>query len=109
MAKVGDKFVIEISDIFKSEDGTELYRIKGFNSLVFDSEGIRKLNYKTGESMDLKPCPMCGGKAEFCGYFGDTFHVMCTKCGCDLPLLQNAKEVIDRWNKRIADIGKEAE
>ena len=57
----------------------------------------------------VEKCPMCGGKAEFCGYFGDTFHVMCTKCGCDLPLLQNAKEVIDRWNQRIADMGKKAE
>ena len=44
MAQVGDKFEIEIEDVFENEDGEELYRIKGFRSLVFDEQGIRKLH-----------------------------------------------------------------
>lgn len=42
MSQVGDKFVIEIGDIFEHDDET-LYRIKGFNSLVFDENGMKKL------------------------------------------------------------------
>lgn len=47
---VGDKFVIEIGEVFNNgltfeSDNTpcELYRIKGFNSLVFDKNGLNKL------------------------------------------------------------------
>lgn len=36
---VGDKFIIEIAE--KVRDN--LYRIKGFNSLVFDDNGLKKL------------------------------------------------------------------
>lgn len=42
MANVGDKFVVEIGDIFE-QDGETLYRIKGFKSLVFDENGLKKL------------------------------------------------------------------
>lgn len=44
MAKVGDKYIIEIGGA-SMEHVTlrELYRIKGFNSLVFDENGLNKL------------------------------------------------------------------
>lgn len=41
--KVGDKFVIEIGEIILSKDGKLLYKIKGFNTLVFDDVGISRL------------------------------------------------------------------
>lgn len=50
--KVGDKFIIEIENVYESslkgidvfEDMTEpLYKIKGFNSLVFDKNGLDRL------------------------------------------------------------------
>ena len=46
--KAGDKFVIEIEEIYngnlcKHERHMHLYRIKGFNSLVFDENGLEKL------------------------------------------------------------------
>lgn len=42
--KIGDKFIIEIGEIFKGiNNATNLYRIKGFKSLVFDTQGIDKL------------------------------------------------------------------
>jgi hypothetical protein len=78
MARIGDKFEIEIEEVFKGNNDKILYRMKGFNSLVFDEQGIEKLNYMTSKNADLKPCPMCGGKAEFCGWTGPTYHVMCT-------------------------------
>lgn len=43
----GDKFIIEVEEKcvgdFKTEGTTELYRIKGFKSLVFDKNGLDKL------------------------------------------------------------------
>ena len=51
--KVGDKFIIEIAevyenvlndiDVFEAATSEPLYRIKGFNSLVFDKNGLDKL------------------------------------------------------------------
>ena len=71
MPKIGDRYVIEIDDVFISkidhkEAGvyldTPLYRIKGFNSLVFDQNGIDKLlKYDDCIKIDL-------AKAEKRGY-----------------------------------------
>lgn len=44
MANIGDKFIITIGDKAENEQsGETLYRIKGFKSLVFDENGINKL------------------------------------------------------------------
>ena len=42
MISVGDKFIIEIDKVFE-QDGENLYRIKGFKSLVFDEYGLKML------------------------------------------------------------------
>lgn len=53
MARIGDRYIIEIgaelyawnsckSEWHKDHD-KPLYRIKGFNSLIFDDEGLRRL------------------------------------------------------------------
>ena len=52
MSKAGDKYVITIADVFKDEHGNTLYRMEGFNSLVFDEIGIAKL-----EPYDDLACP----------------------------------------------------
>lgn len=50
MANAGDKFVIEIDSVFAGKKGSLLYRVKGFNSLVFDDYGLEKLTaYKEPE------------------------------------------------------------
>ena len=42
--KVGDRFIIEIGEIYYNDaGGAPLYRVKGFNSLVFDGSGLSKL------------------------------------------------------------------
>lgn len=44
MTNIGDKFIITIGDKAENEQsGETLYRIKGFKSLVFDENGINKL------------------------------------------------------------------
>lgn len=41
---VGDKFEIEIAEVFKgAESGNDKYRIKGFDNLVFDDKGLGKM------------------------------------------------------------------
>lgn len=49
MAKIGDKFVLVVEEIYDSDihkkqiSPAKLYRMKGFNTLVFDENGIQKL------------------------------------------------------------------
>lgn len=44
--KVGDKFEIEIAQVIESVEagGNTLYRIKGFNALIFDDHGLNKIS-----------------------------------------------------------------
>ena len=46
MYKPDDKFIIEIAEVYSSENlngGLPLYRIKGFNTLTFNKEGLDRL------------------------------------------------------------------
>lgn len=52
MANIGDKFIITIGDKAENEQsGETLYRIKGFKSLVFDENGIGKLEKYNGNNV----------------------------------------------------------
>lgn len=39
----GDRFVIEVESVLTGDDGKPLYKIKGFNALVFDDNGLDRL------------------------------------------------------------------
>ena len=46
MIKAGDKYIIEIGEVFCNSGALgskTFYRIKGFNTLIFDDEGIKRL------------------------------------------------------------------
>ena len=51
---------------------------------------------------ELKPCPFCGGKAEF---FEDEFFcrysVVCTECGARTYTYGVEQDAMDAWNWRI--------
>lgn len=51
---------------------------------------------------ELKPCPFCGGKAEF---FEDEFFcrysVVCTECGAGTDTYGVERDAIDAWNRRV--------
>lgn len=75
MAEIGDRFTIEIENVFKNEDGKLLYKIKGFNSLVFDEAGIerlkkcdrikeRKIAHDAGYDHGLREAWAAAGKIE---------------------------------------------
>ena len=61
------------------------------------------------EMEELKPCPFCGGKADFeeierC-YSDISWTVMCTQCGASIGVHSVDKiDVVETWNRR-ADNG----
>lgn len=72
---VGDKFEIEIGEVFKgAESGNDKYRIKGFDSLVFDDNGLKRMTRVTNSEDEIK--------------VGDIVYVPLT-CECGL--------VVRRW------------
>ena len=53
----------------------------------------------------LKPCPFCGGKADFEEierYYSDiSWTVMCTQCGASIGVHSVDKiDVVEVWNRR---------
>jgi hypothetical protein len=77
------------------------------------------------ESIDLRPCPFCGGKAAFGTVtYGektvayqhwdqDTFHkINCIICGtdnCGLVGHRTQSDAAEHWNKRATDGALQAE
>lgn len=62
MSRVGEKFVIEVEKEFLDENNNKLYKMKGFNSLVFDENGIRKLEKFVPQIInpdDYDHCEVC--------------------------------------------------
>lgn len=66
---VGDKFEIEIAEVFKgAESGNDKYRIKGFDCLTFDDKGLEKMKqtvkgtnckYKVGDIVYIPEDERC--------------------------------------------------
>lgn len=85
--KVGDKFIIEIAevyenvlsgvDVFESATSEPLYRIKGFNSLVFDKNGLDKLEEIADKKNYIAPDNIRVGDVVTVGSGDITF--ICTK------------------------------
>lgn len=53
--------------------------------------------------MELKPCPFCGGEAEFGGNDRTGYFVECLTCGTNDPLpnlVYSMEEVAAAWNTR---------
>ena len=50
----------------------------------------------------LRPCPFCGGEAEFETYGGTACAVTCRKCRCGTPTvrLNDGERTVDAWNRR---------
>lgn len=52
--KKGDKFVIEIDKELGTNENGSIYKIKGFNALVFDDFGLDKLEKIERKSDDIR-------------------------------------------------------
>lgn len=48
-------------------------------------------------SEELKPCPFCGGEAEYEG-----LYCYCTRCGCRMEDDPDEAEAIAAWNRRAS-------
>lgn len=51
MAAIGDKFVIRIGKKLQDRSGNEYYFMEGFNTLMFDEKGIKKLTPLTTDEV----------------------------------------------------------
>lgn len=69
------------------------------------------MNYKSREQMtkELKPCPFCGGKAEFRICDNGIGYIICTGCRAQVGHLKTLSksrpfgEIIEAWNARVGD------
>jgi Lar family restriction alleviation protein len=50
---------------------------------------------------ELKPCPFCGGKAEYIQEGCVIGRVRCKECRISQTLLGTKEEVISDWNRRV--------
>lgn len=78
MANIGDKFIITIGDKAENEQSGEvLYRVKGFKSLVFDENGIVKL-----EKYEKKKGKWTFNEKMYHQY-------CCSECGLPMPAVND--------------------
>ena len=55
-------------------------------------------------SEELKPCPFCGSDdVDLQCYEDDGFHVVCGKCGGNMPGWDDPDEAIEAWNRRAGN------
>lgn len=52
-------------------------------------------------TVKLKPCPFCGGEADY-RTMGNCVYIVCTKCGCNTQTFhyKERQEAIKAWNNR---------
>lgn len=54
------------------------------------------------KSIELKPCPFCGGKAIVKNFiYPDLFFVECQKCYSNSPASIDIKTITENWNNRV--------
>lgn len=66
--KKGDKFIIEIEDIYHTSNGDIRYKMTGFNTLMFDKNGLDKLEH-------YKERPKVTNNDKFKEIFGRSIEV----------------------------------
>lgn len=73
---MGKKYIIELEPTpFTDGRGRYLYRVKGFNSLVFDEEGLNRLAPYEGEDMRPEDEFAVGDEIMAYGCRGVVFHI----------------------------------
>ena len=49
----------------------------------------------------LKPCPFCGGEAEYDEDFFGRAYIQCSNCEAHLQDKKAYQDCIEAWNKRV--------
>jgi Lar family restriction alleviation protein len=52
------------------------------------------------ESLNLLPCPFCGGKFPSMAIDQNSVDVICIQCGVMMPSCNDEADAIGRWNER---------
>ena len=72
--------------------------------LVKEKIGIKCSNQREVTMAGLKPCPFCGGKADYyCEEYDSAdkgYNVECEKCEARTATYDTPEQAIDAWNKR---------
>ena len=103
MYNIGDKFIIKIGDILHSPaTNNKLYKIEGFNSLVFDESGLDRLQKMIVEKeikneYDKELERFCD---SMCTCVDCPMHAFFPSCGSDW----NVSESVGNDNKNAHDI-----
>lgn len=91
--KKGEKYIIEIEEVIETE-GNNLYRVKGFDNLVFTEENLEHMDKLSGLSktkeVEFEKGRLTGWK-QAVGYMGGVLEEMnCTEdgdeCDCEIPV-----------------------
>ena len=53
------------------------------------------------EKITLKPCPFCGGRADFAT--SDKNWISCTECGAETSYYDEPEEAIEAWERRYQE------
>ena len=59
-------------------------------------------NKRTKKETNVKPCPICGSKANLYEAYDSSWCVQCSKCSLTSPY-SDKKEAIKAWNRRVND------
>jgi Lar family restriction alleviation protein len=51
--------------------------------------------------LTLKPCPFCGGEAEWCGERDIIYAARCSECKARTGLNTTIMDALESWNKRV--------
>ncbi len=57
---------------------------------------------------ELKPCPFCGGEAEYVGSEGKGYWVQCKACYARGPWGDYGYQALAAWNRRAPEENRDA-
>lgn len=55
------------------------------------------------ETIELKPCPFCGGKAGIYSLAKYEKEAYCENCGAVSDIYETSQKAIEAWNRRAGD------
>lgn len=95
-----EKAFEENTEDVQDEEETHCYVINANVAYLLTKEIISKY-LEEHSDIELKPCPFCGGVAEF--VLGEQYSndwIQCSSCGVETPCFDTPEEAAEAWNRR---------
>ncbi len=110
--KVGDTFKIEVAEVFQgAESKNDKYRIKGFDSLVFDDKGLARLEQLNSQVANKRKFRFGDIVSDSLGYVDSYYVVVNAAADCFVGVAgnnrtpffldQNSMMIVDRADADI--------